>query len=145
MSDSQNCCATTGELRRVVEEVAEKAAQSAVDKVHLQLQLELAAMERRISNDVSEVIDNRVQKALGMSPQEHIIQHDRLRRTNDFLGGLQLAFWKKALLVILFAGLAFFGGYATDFKLHKKNSADQAITRDEYRYPKKERDNASNP
>lgn len=134
---TDKCCATTGELRTVVEEVAEKAASSAVEKVHLQLRLELAEMERRISSDVSDVIDDRISKALGMTPQEHIIQHDQIRRTNSFFSGLQTDFWKKLLMFILLGGLGFLGGYSADLtKTQKPTVEKHAITRDEYQKPK---------
>ncbi len=143
MTTHTDCCATTGELRKVVEEVAEKAAQSAVEKMHLQLRLDLSAMEQRISNDVSDVIDDRIHKALGMSPQDHVIQHDRLRRTGEFFGDLRSSFWKRAVLIVIFAGLAFFGGYAADFKNLKFSTSDQpALTRDEYQYPRQESNHA---
>lgn len=143
MSTHNDCCATTGELRKVVEEVAEKAAQSAVEKMHLQLRLDLSAMEQRISNDVSDVIDDRIQKALGMTPQDHVIQHDRLRRTGEFFGDLRMSFWKKGLMLLIFAGIAFLGGYSADLKSLKFSKTDQpAITRDEYQYPRKESNHA---
>lgn len=146
MTTHTDCCATTGELRKVVEEVAEKAAQSAVEKMHLQLRLDLSAMERRMANDLSDVIDDRIQKALGMSPQDHVIQHDRLRRTGEFMSNLRSAFWKRALLIMGFAGLALLGGYATDFKPLTLSTADQpAMIRDEYQQPHKESDHASDP
>lgn len=138
--------AISGELRAVVEEVAEKAANSAVEKMRLRIQLDLLEMEKRLSQDVTDTIDDRIQKALGMTPQEHIIQHDQIRRTSDFFGGLNMAFWKRALLALIFGGLAFLGGYATDFKASKKPPVEtQAITRDESHYPRQEAPHASDP
>jgi len=139
-----NCCASTGELRRVVEEVAEKAANAAAEKMRLQVQLDLMDMERRLSADLAHTVEDRINNALGMTPQEHIIQHDHLRRANDFFGGVQMDFWKKILLVLTFGAMAFIGGYAADYKVTKVLKSDQAITRDEYNYPKKDINDAPN-
>lgn len=134
----------SGELRRVVEEVAERAANSAAEKTRLRIQLDLMEMEKRLSHDLSNVVEDRIQKALGMTPQDHIIQHDQLRRANDFFGGVKTDLWKKILLAIFFGGMVFFAGYATDLKITKAPKADQAITRDEY-YQGKRQSDAYNP
>ena len=126
----------SGELRRVVEEVAERAANSAAEKTHLRIQLDLMEMEKRLTRDLSDIVEEKIEKALGMTPQKHIIQHAQFQRTNDFFGGLQTDLWKKILLILIFGGMAFFGGYATDLKISKAPKADQAITRDEYHYDK---------
>jgi hypothetical protein len=139
-----NCCASTGELRRVVEEVAEKAANSAAEKMRLQVQLDLMDMERRLSADLAHTVEEKINRALGMTPQEHIIQHDQMRRTNDFFGGVQTDFWKKIILVLAFGAIAFIGGYAVDYRVTKAVKSDQAITRDEYSYPKKDASYAPN-
>jgi hypothetical protein len=68
-----------------------------------------------------------------------------MRRANDFFGGLQTALWKRALMILFFGGLAFFGGYFIEWKMVKSGGADnQAITRDEYSYPRPESEHASN-
>lgn len=130
----ENCCASSGELRKVVEEVAEKAAERAVESVYYRIKADIAEMEKRMTRDITDRVDSRIQDALGMTPQEHIIQHDRMRRTGDFLGGVRDAFWKRVLTAILVGGLAIFGGYSTNWKpLSAERAPDnQAITRDEY-------------
>lgn len=137
----------TGEWRRVMEEVAEKAANSAVEKMALKIQLDLMQMERRMADDLSETIEERINKALGMSAQDHIIAHDQMRRTSEFFGDLRMAFWKRVIVGVIFAALAFLGGYATDLKLSQKKPAVEthAITRDENHQPKEEGLSASNP
>lgn len=112
----EDCCVSSGELRQVVEDVAEKAANRAVDTMYYRLKADFADMEKRMSADFSEAIDAKIHDALGMTIQDHIIQHDRMRRMSNFFTDLNGAFWKKYLAIILIAGLAFFTGTTADLK-----------------------------
>lgn len=141
------CCATTGELRKVVEDVAEKAAERAVDTMYYKLKADFAEMEKRISNDISDRVDARIQDFLGMTAQEHIIQHDRIKQTNDLFGGIRSAFWKRVITSVLLVGMALAGGYSASLAsgLGKAHADTVAITRDDYAPLTSEDDDESNP
>jgi anti-sigma factor RsiW len=141
----EHCCANFGELRKVVEDVAKKAANSAAEKVHLQMKVELIQMEKRLTDDMSRVIDARLDNSLGMTPQEHLIQHDQIRRTNDFFGDFRSAFWKKAMMTLAFGAIVFLGGYLVDYKISKKKNKEPFVLREQLYPSSQERPDAPNP
>lgn len=132
-----NCCATSGELRQVVEDVAQKAAERAVEAVYWRLKADLIESEKRLTRELTDRVDSRLRDALGMSPQDHIIQHDRMQEAGRLIESVKEAFWKRIVTALIIAALAFLGGYSTDAKsiLHKPKADQTALVRDDYRRP----------
>ncbi len=69
-------CDNSGELLKMMDEVAQKAADRAADKVHQGIKLEMVQMEHRIKEDMGSRIDS----WMGMKSRDHYAQHAELTK-----------------------------------------------------------------
>lgn len=71
------------QLVLLLSKASEEAAQKTADLMSAKLKLEMRDMESRLSSEVSETVDAKLNKFLGMSPTEHAIEHDHCRTFLD--------------------------------------------------------------
>lgn len=106
MSDQcSNECANSRELRKMIDQVAEKAAKDAAENVSRQLHMDMLEMEHRLEKQLLKEFDSKLKEYFGMTPQEHAIEHDRMKKMYGAWEGISSAFWKKITLGILLAAL----------------------------------------
>lgn len=106
MSDDCKCeFANSGELRDMIEKVAEKAAKDAAENVSNKLHLEMMEMERRMEKNLLNQFDSKLKEYFGMTPQEHAIEHDRMKKLYTAWEGISNALWKKIAMAIIVIAL----------------------------------------
>lgn len=118
-----DCCANSGELRNMMEEVAEKAAKRAADLTSANLKLQMYEMQQRINEE----FEAKLREYFGMSAQDHAIEHSKMRRVVESIDSIKGDFFKKIAVFLLTFGLLGIGAATSGFDvLHSK-----AVTREE--------------
>lgn len=111
MDNSCINCLDQDELRKMMNEVAEHAAKTAAKEVALELKLEIAQMKAELKQEFSHELDNKLGVFMGMTPNEHAVEHDRMRRVMSFYNQLTDGFKKKAIAVVIAVVFALGAGY----------------------------------
>lgn len=114
-ADCSNC-SNSGELRAMIEDVADKAAKNAAASVAKDLKIEMLQMETRIEEKIVGRVELKLQEHFGMTPQEHAIEHDRMRKIYNTWAGLSTAFWKKVIVGVAVIGLGAAAGTFVEIK-----------------------------
>lgn len=141
MPPASDCCANTGEMRTMMEDVAEKAAQRAATSVANQVRLELNQLESRLQRELSAQIKQSIDEFLGMTPHEHAISHDKMRRVTETFDQVKSAVWQRVVAVgTVLALIAFGSGQLSERQLEhvtKVLTADYAIRQPDDETPKR--------
>lgn len=124
-----------GDLRTMMEEVAEKAAKQAAQTVSNEVQLEMLRMERRIRAEIIADTKALFQEFLGMKPSEHAIEHRDMHDLNEKWKEFQAAIVKKVIGTVMAGALLVALAGSGIHSLIKTKPVDQFIT------PRDHRDN----
>lgn len=117
MTDScSKDCANSRELREMIEEVADQAATRAAESVAKDMQIRMLELEQRLERNFSAELDKKLVEHFGMTPQEHAIEHDRMKKLYDMWNGFANALGKKVFIAIVTIALTISATQLVDFK-----------------------------
>ncbi len=94
-----------GELRVMMEEVAEKAAHRAAYSMSREVQLEMLRMEQRIQTEISGETKRFLIELLDMKPSDHAVEHRNLHELNEAWRDFQRTIMKKIISVVVAGAL----------------------------------------
>lgn len=84
------------EWLRMMNEIAERAAERSAELVAAEVRLEMKDMESRLRRELSDDLNRSLKEHLGMTPKEHAIAHSRME---TFLNSLPSISWMRLVLL----------------------------------------------